>query len=114
MTSTTTTTTITRCTRCHRPLTSARSITAGRGRTCAKRARQEAAVAGIKATTVAKAQELIEQRAIVPVRGRRVFQVIASNGVDRYLTAPQACTCAAGLKGRYVCYHRVAATLLAA
>lgn len=109
-----TTTTTTKCTRCHRTLTSAKSIEAGMGRTCAKRTRQAAAVVGIKATTVAKAQELIEQGGIIPIRAKRIFQVVSSDGTATYKTAPSACTCAAGIKGRFVCYHRVAATLLAA
>lgn len=84
------------------------------GRTCAKRTRQASAVIGIKPAAIAKAQELIEQGGIIPVRGRRVFQVVASNGTDRYLTAPQACNCPAGRKGHHTCYHRVAALMLAA
>ena len=105
---------VVRCARCHRPLTSTKSIAAGQGRTCTKRTRQEAAGAGIKPATVAKAQELIEQGGIVPLRGRRVFEVVSSDGSATYKTAPQACTCPAGIKGRHVCYHRVAAILLAA
>lgn len=104
------------CRRCHATLRSTRSVTNGIGPVCARRERQERAVtaAGYKPAAVAKAQELIEQGGIVPIRGRRVFAVVASNGVDRYLTAPQACTCPAGVKGRHACYHRAAATILAA
>jgi hypothetical protein len=51
---------------------------------------------------------------IVPLKGRRVFQVVASNGTDRYLTARQACNCKAGLAGRHACYRRLAAELIAA
>lgn len=104
----------TKCSRCHRPLTSAKSIAAGMGRTCAKRTRQDNVVKGIKPATIAKAIELIEQGGIVPLRGRRIFQVISSDGTATYKTAPQACTCAAGIKGRYTCYHRAAALMLAA
>lgn len=106
--------TTSRCTRCHRPLRSAKSIAAGKGSTCAKRERQENAVKGLKAATIAKARELIEQRGILPLRGRRIFQVVSSDGTATYKTAPQACTCAAGLKGKHVCYHRAAALMLAA
>jgi hypothetical protein len=105
---------VVRCTRCHRPLRNAASIARGTGRTCARRTRQEAAVAGYKPATVAKAQELIEQGGIIPLRGRRVFTVVSSDGTARYLTAPEVCNCPAGLKGRHVCYHRVAAIILAA
>lgn len=103
-----------RCDRCHRPLRSAKSIADRMGRTCKKRERQEVAVAGYKPTTVTRAKELIEQGALIPVRGRRVFQVVASNGIDRYLTAAEGCNCPAGLRAKHVCYHRVAVILAAA
>lgn len=104
------------CTRCHATLRSAKSIARGMGAHCAKLTRQEQAIqtAGFKANAVDKARQLIADKAILPLRGRRVFQVVASNGIDRYLTSPQACNCAAGLKGRYACYHRAAAVILAA
>ncbi|ROO82597.1 hypothetical protein EDD29_0078 [Actinocorallia herbida] len=111
---TTTTTTTVKCERCHRPLTDPKRAALGIGRHCARIRRQEAATLAFKPAQVEKARELIEQRAIVPLRGRRVFAVIASNGVDRYLTAPHACNCPAGLKAKHTCYHRVAAVLLAA
>lgn len=106
----------TRCQSCKRPLRAAASITQGMGRTCARKARQEAAaqLAGFKAATVAKARELIADGGIVPVRGRRVFRAVSSDGTRTYLTAKEACTCAAGLKGKHACFHRAAATLLAA
>lgn len=104
------------CTRCHATLTSPRSVARRLGPTCARLARQEAAAiaAGFKPQAIEKARQLIADHGIVPVRGRRVFQVVASNGTDRYLTSPQACNCAAGLRGRYACYHRAAAAILAA
>lgn len=102
------------CQRCGRILRATASIARGYGRTCARRKRQEAAAAGFKPAQVAKAVELIEQGGIVPLRGKRVFQVVASDGTGRYLTARESCTCKAGLKGRHVCYHRIAATMLAA
>lgn len=61
--------------------------------------------------------ELIELGAIVPLKTKRnrVFYVVASNGTDRYLTAKQACNCAAGRRGHgTACYHRAAAELVAA
>lgn len=105
-----------KCTRCHRILRSAASIARGRGRTCERLARQEAAAkaAGFNPATVEKARQLIADKGIVPVRGRRVFRAVSSDGARTYLTAREACTCAAGLKGKHVCFHRVAATLLAA
>lgn len=105
------------CLRCGRKLTSAASMATGYGPTCKAKVRaaaQAQVIAAHKPTTIAKAKELIEQGAIVPLRGRRIFTVVASNGNDTYKTAPQACTCPAGLKGRFVCYHRVAAQIVAA
>jgi hypothetical protein len=104
-----------RCTRCHRPLHSAKSIAAGKGRTCAKRERQEAVIAAQfadKRHLVAKAQELLESGGVVPLRGR-VYRTAGSHGA-RYLTAPEACNCAAGLKAKHVCHHRIAVILKAA
>ena len=71
-------------------------------------------VSDFKPTQVAKARELIEDGGIVPLRGRRIFRTVSSDGTRTYLTAPQACTCAAGIKGRHICFHRIAATILAA
>lgn len=109
-------TTTATCRRCRATLTNPRSIARGLGDRCARLERQELAArkAGFKPTAVEKARELIEQGGIVPLRGRRIFQVVSSSGAGRYLTAPQACTCPAGIKGRYGCYHRAAATMLAA
>jgi hypothetical protein len=101
------------CLRCRRAL---RVPTAdGYGPKCRvmiRKARKAQVVSQYKAHLVAKAEELIEQGALIPLRGRHVFQVIASNGTDTYKTAPQGCTCAAGLKGKHVCYHRIAAHIL--
>jgi hypothetical protein len=102
------------CRRCHAILSA--SNTKGIGPVCARKERQEnaAKTAGFKAAAIDKARQLIADKAILPLRGRRVFQVISSNGTDRYLTSPQACNCPAGLKGRFACYHRAAAVILAA
>lgn len=112
----TTATTATKCNRCGRTLRSARSIAAGYGPTCKAKVATATTTAtvGYKPAQVDKAAELIELGGIVPVRGRRVFRAISSDGTRTYLTAPQACTCAAGLKGQHVCFHRIAATILAA
>jgi Family of unknown function (DUF6011) len=104
------------CRRCRATLTSTRSVARGIGPVCARLERQEAAAraAGFNQAAIDKARQLIAERAILPIRGRRIFTVISSNGVDLYLTAPQTCNCPAGLRGRHGCYHRAAATMLAA
>ncbi|RSN26514.1 hypothetical protein DMC63_01375 [Streptomyces sp. WAC 05977] len=112
----TSTTATTRCTRCGWVLRSAASIARGYGRTCGARIAAAAKLAAHKPAQLEKAIELIADGGLVLRRsGRnRVFEVVASNGVDRYLTAAQACTCKAGLTGRFVCYHRIAAQLVTA
>jgi hypothetical protein len=110
-----TTTKQTNCLRCGRVLRSAKSIAAGYGPTCGRKIRTATkadAVTAHKPAAIEKARELIEQGGILPLRGRRVFTVISSDGTGTYKTAPSGCTCAAGIKGKYVCYHRVAATIL--
>jgi hypothetical protein len=104
------------CRRCHAVLRSTKSLQRGIGDRCLRLERQEQAVknAGFKPAMIAAAREIIADGAIAPIRGRRVFEVVSSNGIDRYLTAPEACNCPAGLKSRYACYHRAAATILAA
>lgn len=106
----------TNCRRCHALLTDPRRVAKGIGRHCEREERREQAVkaAGFKPAAVEKARQLIADRGIVPVRGRRVFAVVSSDGTGRYLTAPQTCNCPAGLKARHACYHRAAATMLAA
>lgn len=105
-----------RCLRCHRALRSAESIARGYGRTCRAKvtaAAKAKAASQFKGSTVTKAMELIELGGLVAIRPR-VFRVVRSDGTGTYLTAPEACTCAAGLRGLHVCYHRAAATILLA
>jgi len=104
----------TRCRHCHRTLRSARSIALGYGPTCARKIRRATAAQADqhKPAAVEKARELIELGAITPLRGRRIFAVVSSDGARTYKTAAQGCTCPAGIKGRHVCYHRVAAAIL--
>lgn len=113
----TTAATHTNCLRCGRALKSAKSVATGYGPTCTRKVKAAAkteAVTAFKPAQVAKAVELIEQGGIIPLRARRIFTVISSDGTASYKTAPQACTCPAGLKGRFVCYHRIAAQIVTA
>jgi hypothetical protein len=87
----------------------ARIVKDGYGRTCRAKvtaAAKAKAAADFKPDTAAKALELIEMGGIVAIRGRRVFRTVSSDGTRTYLTAPQACNCKAGLKGKFVCFHR--------
>lgn len=106
-----------KCLRCGRTLRSVASVAAGYGPTCGRKIRTAAKASAHKTAQVAKALELIEVGGIVPLKAKRnrVYYVVASNGVDRYLTARQACNCPGGLRGKgTACYHRVAAELVAA
>ncbi len=110
-------TTTAKCTRCGRTLTSARSINNGYGRTCKTKiaaAAKAAIIAEFKPAQVAKAEELIADGGIVAIRAHRVFRAVSTDGTRTYLTAPQACNCAAGLRAQHACFHRVAAAILAA
>lgn len=107
------------CTRCGRTLRT-EGVARQMGRTCARRVREVAAAAGelVKAETLAKALEDVEDGAIVDTRrvtaaGRRVFAVLSSTGSGVYLATTQACTCRAGHTMR-ICRHRTAAALIAA
>ncbi|RAJ70262.1 hypothetical protein K378_01427 [Streptomyces sp. Amel2xB2] len=101
------------CLGCRRPLRSAASIARGRGPVCDRRARQSAVdLRDFTPAQVDAARELIEDAAIVPLRGR-VFRTVSTDGRELHLTHPATCNCAAGLKARR-CYHIAAARLLLA
>jgi hypothetical protein len=111
-------TTTTKCRRCHRALRSATSIAVGMGRTCARKARQEAAaklvLASYSPAQVEKVRELLADGGIART-SPHTFEVVSSDGTRRYEvdTTRAACTCKAGENGRR-CFHLAAATLAAA
>jgi hypothetical protein len=103
------------CLRCGRTLTSAKSIALGYGPTCSahiRKATKSDTVTAHKPQAIAKATELIEQGGILPLRGRRVFTVISSDGIATYKTAPPAAPARPGSRAVHICYHRVAAQIL--
>jgi hypothetical protein len=110
----TATQTTAKCLSCGRVLRAAKSVSAQRGPRCQAKIEQAAKVAPFKPAQVAKAQELIADGGIVAIRCNRVFRVVSTKGDTTYLAAPQACNCAAGLRAQHTCYHRVAASILAA
>jgi hypothetical protein len=101
------------CTRCGRKLTAPRSVALGRGPRCEAKVQAAAKLVGEKPEQVAKALELLADGGVETLRPGRVWLVVASKGVDTYRTAPTACTCPAGVRGRR-CYHEIAVSLLAA
>ncbi|WP_433242413.1 hypothetical protein [Actinomadura nitritigenes] len=60
-----------------------------------------------KTHLVARAEELILCGGIVHLRGR-ICRTVGSDGAV-YLTHPDGCNCAAGLRSRHICHHRIAA-----
>jgi Family of unknown function (DUF6011) len=109
-----------RCLRpgCGRKLTSARSIAAGYGPKCAAKIRKaqiDQARDGFTADQQAKADELIRDGGIIPVRetahNGSLYRVVSSKGDETYLATAHGCSCMAGVRGRR-CYHKLAATVL--
>lgn len=101
------------CLRCRRALRN--TTTDGYGPKCrvmVRKAAKATVVAQYKAHQVAKAEELIEQGALIPLRANRVFIAVSSDGAQTYKAHQAACTCPAGVKGRHACKHRIAAHLL--
>lgn len=108
---------IAHCLRCGRALR--RPTTDGYGPKCRTRIRKAAAaakaaiLAPFKPAQAAKAVELIEQGGVIPLRGRRVFLSMSSDGLTAYRTAVTGqCNCPAGLKA-VRCYHVAAARIVA-
>ena len=103
----------TNCLRCGRTLTSTKSMATGYGPKCAAHIRHSAVdLTDYKAHQITSAQELIEDGAIILIRGN-VFAAVSTDGTETHLVHPAACNCKAGLKGSR-CYHVLAARLLLA
>ena len=104
----------TKCLRCHRTLRAASSVAAGYGPTCQAKVRTAAKaqiITQYKPHQIAKAEELIEQGGLIPLRGL-IYLAVSSDGTQTYKTHRSACTCPAGVKGRYACKHSIAAHIL--
>lgn len=105
------------CRRCRRPLRNQKSRDLGYGPACLRKVKAAVAtLGGGVALRLPKALDLITDGAIVPIKvgtKNTVYRAVSSNGKDRYLVAPSSCNCPAGRAER-TCYHRVAATILAA
>ncbi|MGO4421428.1 hypothetical protein AB4Z54_22655 [Streptomyces sp. MCAF7] len=102
-----------RCLKCRRPLR--KPSPDGYGPKCRLKLRRNAR----QDTTspkwqVAKALELLELGAVIPLRQNRIFLVVADDGTEVYRTAATGqCNCPAGLRS-VRCYHAVAAQYVAA
>jgi hypothetical protein len=102
-----------KCTRCGRTLRDAKSVALGRGPVCDRKAKAELAASTAQPAQLDKAQQLLADGAVEVLRPGRVWLVVSSKGGEVYRTAPAACTCPAGVRGRE-CYHRLAVSSLAA
>ncbi|GGZ73084.1 hypothetical protein ACFOOM_01090 [Streptomyces echinoruber] len=102
-----------RCLKCRRPLR--RPSLDGYGPKCRLKIRRAARTNTTHPTwQVAKALELLELGAVVPLRANRIFLVVSDDGTEIYRTAATGqCNCPAGLRSAR-CYHTVAAEFVAA
>ncbi|MFZ3595084.1 hypothetical protein [Streptomyces sp. BH104] len=88
----------------------------GYGPKCRRKVRRAARAnkAGHQGWQVAKAVELLELGAVIPLRSNRIFLVVSDDGSEVYRTATTGqCNCPAGLRS-VRCYHSVAASMAAA
>jgi hypothetical protein len=113
-----TSTTTTHCLRCGRALKAAKSIEDGMGRTCKAKVRAAAQTVDLSAfkdakAAAAKAEQLIEDGAIVPTQHAGQYVATSTDGTTVYLVdaIERSCTCKGHQRvGR--CYHLVAAEIL--
>lgn len=105
-----------RCLRCGRKLTAS---TGAYGPVCLAKIREAAlteARADFSADQQARADELIRDGGMVPVRetarNGSLYRAVSSKGDTSYLVTPHGCGCTAGVRGRR-CYHVLAARTLA-
>jgi hypothetical protein len=105
----------TRCLRCGRKLSAAKSVAASYGPGCAAKIRKAAiaeARAGFTAGQQARADELIRDGGMVPVRmtarNGMLFRAVSSRGDETYLVTANGCAC----KSRRSCYHQLGAKVL--
>lgn len=108
------------CGRCGRRLTSLRSRKLGFGEECWRRMR--AAISALRAEVegrkigaftprqIDSAEELVADGGIAHLGDYR-FEVISSDGTERYTATLLECTCPAGERGEE-CYHQVATMIL--
>ena len=67
-----------------------------------------------KPAQIDKAREAIEQQAILPTKRPGIYTAVSSDGTTHYLVHASGCTCPAGQRGKYVCWHRAGVAILTA
>lgn len=102
-----------RCLKCRRPLK--RATPDGLGEKCRRKVRRATRTEALHPKwQTAKAVELLELGAVIPLRQNRIFLVVSDDGTEVYRTAATGqCNCPAGLRSTR-CYHAVAAEFMAA
>jgi hypothetical protein len=102
-----------RCLKCRRQLRNPSPD--GLGPKCRRKVRREARTDTTHPKwQVAKAVELLELGAVVPLRQNQIFLVVSDDGTDVYRSAATGqCNCPAGLRS-VRCYHSLAARFVAA
>jgi excisionase family DNA binding protein len=74
----------------------------------------DADLSNYKPQAIEKARELIEDGGIRPTSRPGFYKAVSSDGIVTYLVHRAGCTCPAGQRGKYACYHRIAAEILTA
>ncbi|MGW6503000.1 helix-turn-helix domain-containing protein [Nonomuraea angiospora] len=69
---------------------------------------------GFKPAAIDKARSLIEDGGIVRTSRPGLYKAVSSDGTTVYMAHRSGCTCPAGHRGKYACYHRCAVVLLEA
>lgn len=67
-----------------------------------------------KPQQVEQARDAIETGAILPTSRPGMYTAVSTDGTTTYLVHEAACTCPAGQRGRFKCWHRAAVALLTA
>ncbi|GAA4924738.1 hypothetical protein HD597_011338 [Nonomuraea thailandensis] len=67
-----------------------------------------------KPAAIDKARALIEDGGILRTSRPGLFTAVSSDGSTTYLVHASSCTCPAGQRGQYACYHRAAVAILTA
>lgn len=65
-----------------------------------------------KPAAIDKARALIEDGGIYRTSRPGIYSAVSSDGSTTYLVHASGCTCPAGQRGRYLCYHRAAVAIL--
>jgi hypothetical protein len=104
-----------RCRKCGRKLVGQRAIECGYGERCRRFVYRAARVLEADGLPARRAASALLEKRLVPTGHKGTWYCKSSDGTDRYITAPNTCSCK-GARFRPVatsCYHSAAATVLA-